>query len=235
MKIVNNWMDIIQDYLLPPTCLLCGNKGTPHRDLCQPCRRQLPRNRQCCYQCAARLEVQSDAPMLCGRCLSRRPAFDDTYAPFVYGDALRYLVTGLKFGAQYKNARLLGHLLAEHLQETAEKPELVLPVPLHNSRYRQRGFNQAIEIARTVAEDMRLPLDLHSCQRRHDTPHQTRLTAKQRRKNLKGAFAVVKPIKAGHVAIVDDVMTTGSTVHELAKVLKKAGVAKVDVWVCARA
>ncbi|MDD2723816.1 MAG: ComF family protein [Methylovulum sp.] len=235
MNLVYNWLDIIQDYLLPPTCLLCGNPGMPHRDLCQPCHQQLPRNTQCCYQCADRLPTPSSAPMLCGRCLSQRPAFDETYAPFVYGDSLRYLVMGLKFGAQYKNARLLGHLLAGHLQKTAEKPELILPVPLHNSRYRQRGFNQAIEIARTVSKEIQVPLDLHTCRRRHDTPHQSNLTAKQRRKNIKNAFAVVKPITVRHVAVLDDVMTTGSTVHELAKVLKKAGVARVDVWVCARA
>lgn len=235
MNLVYNWLNIIQDYLLPPTCLLCGNPGERHRDLCEPCYQQLPRNIPCCYQCAVSLDISSAAPMLCGACLSRRPAFDETYAPFVYGSALRYLVMGLKFGAKYSNACLLGHLLAEHLQQTAEKPELILPVPLHKSRYRQRGFNQAIEIAKIISHDMQIPLDLHSCKRLHDTPHQTRLTAKQRRKNMKNAFVVVRPMNIRHVAIVDDVMTTGSTAHELAKALKKAGVAKVDVWVCARA
>jgi ComF family protein len=116
-----------------------------------------------------------------------------------------------------------------------QKPDVIVPVPLHKSRYRQRGFNQALEIARTVSKDMQVPLDVYSCQRQHDTPQQSQLPAKQRRKNLKNAFAVVRPLNAAHVAILDDVMTTGSTVHELAKVLKKAGVAKVDVWVCARA
>jgi ComF family protein len=235
MNLVYNWLNIIQDYLLPPTCLLCGNPGQAHLDLCQPCQLSLPRNSHSCYQCGINLETPSAAPMLCGDCLSRRPAFDETYAPFVYHEAMRYWVTGLKFGAQYKNARLLGHLLSEHLQHTAQKPDLIVPVPLHKSRYRQRGFNQALEIARTVSKDMQVPLDVYSCQRQHNTPQQSQLPAKQRRKNLKNAFAVVRPLNAAHVAILDDVMTTGSTVHELAKVLKKAGVAKVDVWVCARA
>lgn len=148
---------------------------------------------------------------------------------------MQYLLTGLKFRADYKNARLLGLLLAEHLQKTAEKPDCILPVPLHKARYRQRGFNQAIEIARTVSKELHIPLDLNTCLRHRDTPHQTELSAKQRRKNLKNAFSIIKPIQARHIAILDDVMTTGTTVHELAAVLKKAGVSRVDVWVCARA
>jgi len=166
------------------------------------------------------------------------------------------LISTLKFGANYKNARLLGMLLAEHLtnlsgtdlhlpegcragkpdmKQTAERPDLILPVPLHKARYRERGFNQAIEIARTVAKEMQIPLDLTSCRRHRDTPHQTQLPAKKRHKNLKNAFSIIKPIHARHIAILDDVMTTGSTAHELACVLKKAGANRVDVWVCARA
>lgn len=126
-------------------------------------------------------------------------------------------------------------LLADHLKQTADRPDLILPVPLHKARYRQRGFNQAIEIARIVGRELQTPLDLTSCKRNRDTPHQTRLPAKKRRKNLKNAFSIIKPIHAQHIAILDDVMTTGSTAHELAYVLKKAGVGRVDVWVCARA
>jgi len=181
------------------------------------------------------LETPITVPVLCGRCLSRHPAFDETYAPFIYQGAIRHLISTLKFSANYKNARLLGMLLADHLKQTAERPDLLLPVPLYKSRYCQRGFNQAIEIARTVAKELQIPLDLNSCKRHRDTPHQTQLSAKKRRKNLKNAFSVIKPIHARRIAILDDVMTTGSTAHELASVLKKAGVSRVDVWVCARA
>lgn len=173
--------------------------------------------------------------MLCGRCLRLRPAFDETLAPFVHQGAIRYLISSLKFNADFKNARLLGMLLAKHLPITAKKPDCILPVPLHKARYRQRGFNQAIEIARTVSRELQIPLDLASCHRHRDTLHQTALSAKKRRKNLKNAFSIIQPVYAQHVAILDDVMTTGSTVHELAALLKKAGVSKVDVWVCARA
>jgi len=179
--------------------------------------------------------MESETLGLCGQCLSKPPAFDASYAPFIYQDAMRHLITTLKFGTDYKNARLLGQLLAEHLKQCPDKPDAIIPVPLHKARYIERGFNQSIEIARTVAKELDIALDLNSCQRTRNTPQQTRLTAKQRRKNIRNAFAVVKPISARHVAILDDVMTTGSTVRELAAVLKKAGVGRVDVWVCARA
>jgi len=235
MKMVYNWLDIIQDYLLPPTCILCGNTGFDGRDICNLCYQRLLRNNLCCYRCAEIFEAPAASPILCGRCLSSQPAFDETYAPFIYQGDMRHLITSLKFGAHYKNARLLGLLLAEHLNITAQRPDLILPVPLHKARYRQRGFNQAIEIAKTVSRELQIPLDLTSCLRHRDTVHQTTLTARQRRKNIKKAFSIIKPMPAQHIAILDDVMTTGSTAHELACLLKKAGVSRVDVWVCARA
>ncbi|MDD1611111.1 MAG: ComF family protein, partial [Methylococcaceae bacterium] len=144
-------------------------------------------------------------------------------------------IAGLKFSANYKNARLLGVLLAEGLTQNSHLPDCIMPVPLHKARYRERGFNQSIEIARAAGKALQIPVDVYSCIRHRDTPHQTQLTAKQRRSNMKNAFSIIKPITARHIAIVDDVMTTGSTVHELAVVLKKAGAARVDVWICARA
>ena len=230
-----NWINIIQDYLLPPTCILCGNTGFNGRDICASCYQRLLRNNLCCYRCAVVFETPATSPLLCGRCLSTQPAFDETYAPFIYQGEMRHLITSLKFGAHYKNARLLGLLLADHLKQTAQSPDLILPIPLHKARYRQRGFNQAIEIAKTVSKELQIPLDLISCLRHRDTPHQTALTAKQRRKNMKNAFSIINPVPVQHIAILDDVMTTGSTAHELAALLKKEGVGKVDVWVCARA
>ena len=235
MKMGYNWLDIIQDYLLPPTCILCGSSGFNGRDICELCYQRLLRNDLCCYRCAEVFETPMAFPSLCGRCLSSQPAFDETYAPFIYQGEMRHLITSLKFGAHYKNARLLGLLLADHLKQTAQRPDLILPIPLHKARYRQRSFNQAIEIAKTVSRELRIPLDLNSCLRHRDTPHQTALSAKQRRKNMKNAFSIINPIIAQHIAILDDVMTTGSTAHELAYVLKKEGVGRVDVWVCARA
>lgn len=232
---VYNWLNIIQNTLLPPTCILCGNRGFNAKDICQPCFERLPRNIHCCYRCAEPFPVPTAAPTLCGRCLSETPAFDETYAPFLHQDEIRHLVTGLKFGAQFKSARLLGGLLADYVDKTAEKPECIIPVPLHKARYHERGFNQALEIARTVSRTLYIPLDYSSCTRLKDTAHQTGLSAKKRRQNLRQAFSLVKPIKSNHVVILDDVMTTGSTINALASVLKKSSVSRVDVWVCARA
>jgi ComF family protein len=229
---VYNWLNIIQDYLLPPTCILCNHAGWQDLDLCYACYTQLEKNTHCCYHCAGALTI--DAP-LCGSCLSHPPAFDVTYAPLLHHGTTRYLIAGLKFNAQYKNARLLGALLADNVKQHAPLPDCLLPVPLHKARYRQRGFNQSIEIAKAAGKALHIPVDVQSCVRHRDTPHQTQLTAKQRRTNVKNAFSIVKPITARHIAIVDDVMTTGSTVRELAVVLKNAGVERVDVWVCARA
>jgi ComF family protein len=234
LKKVNNWLDIIQQWLFPPTCILCGSRGQAGRDLCLPCREQLPVNACCCPRCANPLAA-ADADRLCGRCIARPPAFDRVHAPFLHQEGMRHLITGLKFGSRHAHARLLGQLLAEHVGRNAVMPDCILPVPLHRARYRERGFNQAIEIARLIASETGIPLDLYSCRRRRDTPHQAGLTAKQRQKNIKNAFELARPLPYRHVALLDDVMTTGSTAHEMALLLKRHGVERVDVWVCARA
>jgi ComF family protein len=232
---VNNWRNIIQQILFPPTCILCNAPGITDMDICQHCLLDLPTNHHCCYRCAEPFTSENISAQLCGRCLSRPPPFTETVAPFLYQHSMRYLITGLKFNKQYKNARLLAELMSQHLHNNVQKPECIMPVPLHPKRYRERGFNQSIEIAKTLAHRLSVPLDIHSATRTRNTTHQTGLAAKQRRNNMKRAFSVSKKMKWNHVAIVDDVMTTGSTVLELAATLKRAGVERVDVWVCARA
>ena len=148
---------------------------------------------------------------------------------------MRYLIAQLKFAHQYKNARLLGGLLAQHIGGSAELPDCIVPMPLHPNRYRERGFNQSIELARHLSKQLAIPLDLHSCVRNRDTAHQTSLPAKQRRKNMRKAFSIKKSLPFQHVAIVDDVLTTGASASALAQALKQNGVSRVDVWVCARA
>ncbi len=232
---VNNWLDIIQHYLLPPTCILCGNPGFACKDICLPCFNNLSKNNYCCYRCAEIFPTAQTQPQLCGQCIRHSPAFDESHAPFIYQHSIRYLVSQLKFNRQYKNARLLGSLLADHLEKTAELPELIIPMPLHRRRFQQRGFNQCTEIAQIVSKQLAIPIDKKSCIRQYDTAHQINLNAKQRQRNIKNAFLLIQPLKVSHVAILDDVMTTGATVNELARVLKKSSVDRVDIWVCARA
>ena len=126
---VNNWVNIIQDYLFPPTCILCGNPGQDSRDICSACYYALPTNQSCCYQCGEPFDIKQSTLLLCGKCQKQRPAFDATHAPFLYQDVIRHLISNLKFNNNYKNARLLGTLLAEKLRNQAEMPEIIIPVP----------------------------------------------------------------------------------------------------------
>ena len=225
----------LDSLLFPSQCILCGDKGVENRDLCAACYLELPRNSPRCYRCASDFDAPHSQTAICPTCLTNPPAFDETFAPFVHNHAIRYLILQLKFHRHYPSARLLGGLLADYLQKTTELPDCIIPVPLHKNRYRERGFNQSIEIARVLAKKLQLPLDLNSCSRHRDTAHQVGLTGEERNNNMRNAFSVSPKFKAQHVALVDDVMTTGSTVHDLAMALKTAGCHRIQVWVCAKA
>ncbi|MDH3693366.1 MAG: ComF family protein [Gammaproteobacteria bacterium] len=145
-------------------------------------------------------------------------------------------VKRLKYDKQLEFARTLGELFAARwMGQSTPQPELIVPVPLHRVRLRERGFNQSLEIAREVGKRPELRIDYQSVIRVKPTPPQTDLPLKKRRSNVRNAFKVIKPIEAQHVAILDDVMTTGSTADELARCLKQSGVERIDVWTVTRA
>jgi ComF family protein len=177
--------------------------------------------------------------LLCGRCIKKAPAFDYAYSLFRYEDDIIRLVHQLKFAEKITFARSLGEMLLRMLQAELptdkEQPDCLLPVPLHSARLRQRGFNQSIEIARVIARRLEIPIEYDAVIRQRKTTSQTGLNAQQRQKNIRGAFEVVTEIKAKHLLIIDDVMTTGSTVNELAGLLKKNRVERVGVLSIARA
>ena len=218
--------------LLPSRCLLCGARGDAGLDLCAACLADLPRNHCCCGRCALPLEVP--AP-LCGRCVRRAPPWDAAWAPFRYAYPLDRLEMRFKFGADLAAGKLLASLWSgSHTQ--GECPQAIIPVPLHRARLRSRGYNQALEIARPLAKALRIPLLRDALQRTRATDAQTELSALQRRRNVRGAFAARfdKEVPQ-HVAVLDDVFTTGATLSECTRVLKRAGVQRVDVWALARA
>ncbi len=221
--------------LLPHRCLLCGQRADG-RDLCLGCAGDLQLNRPCCARCALPLAC-GDGHALCGECLRRPPPFERAWVPFRYAHPLDLLETRFKFGADLAAGRVLAELLIERAgADPPPRPELVLPVPLHPGRLRSRGYNQALELARPLARALRLPLHRELLRRLRATPAQTGLDAQARRRNLRGAFAVAGTLELPrHVALVDDVMTTGSTLAECAQTLRRAGVARVDVWALARA
>jgi ComF family protein len=230
--------DLLQrtmEQLYPPTCVLCGAPGRAAVDLCERCSADLPENRHCCNRCSLPLPAGRPAGTLCGACQHNPPPFFVCHAAFRYEDPLPALVGGAKFRARLNLLRLLGQCLAISLcARKAEMPELILPVPLHAKRLRERGYNQALEIARILGRELAIPLESGSCTRVVATTPQTGLQQKERRRNVRGAFRVLHAPEAAHVTIVDDVVTTGSTVSELTRALLKAGVKRVDVWAVAR-
>lgn len=218
--------------LLPLRCLLCGAAGSDGLDLCADCRAELPRNRLCCARCA--LPLATAAP-LCGECVRKAPAWDAAWVPFRYGWPLDRLESRYKFGADLAAGRVLSTLWRRESCPIA-LPQLLLTVPLHRSRLRQRGYNQSLELARPLARQFGVPLRHDLLQRVHATEAQTELDAVSRRRNVRGAFALREgTLLPDHVAVLDDVMTTGATVAECTRVLRRAGVARVDVWALARA
>ncbi len=229
---VYNWLRIDQIFRPGFPCLLCGADTRSPSGLCPPCQADLPRTAHPCPRCGEALPAPTDLP--CGRCLRRPPPFDTLVAALAWETPVPGFVGALKFRERLPAARLLGHLLAEAVSDRT-RPDCLLPVPLHAARLRQRGFNQAVEIARFAARRLDLPLLPAALRRIRPTPPQQGLDAKARRRNLRGAFELAAPLPGSHVAIVDDVVTTGSTVGEIARLLRRTGAERVVVWAAARA
>lgn len=224
----------VQRLLLPPRCLLCGAQGVGGSDLCAGCRDDMAPNAPCCARCA--LPLATPAP-LCGACLRDAPPFAAAWAPLRYAHPLDLIEARFKFQGDLAAGRVLAELLcAAAKADPPDRPDCVIAVPLHMARLRERGYNQALELARPLAASLDLPLRIDALLRTRATPPQTGLDARARKRNLRGAFALA-PAAAlpAHVALFDDVMTTGATLREAARVLRHAGVARVDVWALARA
>ena len=161
-------------------------------------------------------------------------AFDEAIARFEYRFPLDRLVQRFKYGGDLAIGRWLAERLAERVRDAA-RPDLLAVPPLAAARLRERGFNQALEIARTVGRRLRVPVDPRAIERRRDTPPQASLDRRARAANLRGAFACGVDVRGRHVAIVDDVLTTGATADAIARVLKAAGAERVSAWAVARA
>jgi len=227
----------ILSYILPESCLLCGSRVT-HIAICEPCQKHLPWITSSCTRCGLPLENFNPGEALCGQCLQTAPPFSKTLGFLAYEGPIKQLITGLKFHNQLNNAKCLGQLMAIKLQQYYQNqslPEIILPVPLHRKRLQQRGFNQAIEIARPISKVLKLAIDSRYCRRIKATPAQSGLNASERKKNLRGSFRIKGNHNYKHVAIVDDVVTTGSTIKEFSLTLQKASIERIDVWCCARA
>jgi ComF family protein len=222
------------DILLPPRCILCG-QASGSICICEPCKADLPWIASHCRQCGLPLESKKDE--ICGNCIQNSPTFTRTVCPLRYEFPVDRLVQLFKFNRQLAAGRVLSHLMSQYAtNQNLAYPDALIPVPLHSFRMIKRGFNQAYELGSYISKVLDIPLVTTSLRRHRNTRAQSGLSRKQRRKNLRGAFYWHGSNRPGrHLALIDDVMTTGTTVSECARVLKKAGAKRVDVWVAARA
>lgn len=215
--------------ILPQNCILCGS-ACDRQQLCTGCSGDLPFHRTpSCPICA----LPSPQAEVCGECLKHPPHFDATFAIFSYDFPANALLRALKYQGRLEIAEFLATTLVHNLAG-CKRPDLIIPMPLHTSRLKERGFNQAAEIARRVARLMNVPLAVDAALRVRATEPQAGLPLAKRKKNLRGAFASGQALSGKKIAVIDDVMTTGTSLNELAKTLKAAGAVQVECWVAAR-
>lgn len=214
---------------VPRFCLLCG-VAVIERQLCAACEADLPRLPQPrCTICAVPLGSGS----VCGTCLQNPPHFTTVKAAFVYRFPIDALIHAFKYGGQFTVASLLAPALAQAVGP--DRVDLIVPMPLAARRLGSRGFNQALELARTVGRLTAIPVAIDICRKVLETAPQASLPWKERARNVRGAFACGARLDRLRVAVIDDVMTSGASLDELARCLRQAGAHEVQGWVIARA
>ena len=244
---LRDWMSKITSYLLPSVCILCSQTIQSATNLCLACHQNLPILPYHCFQCAqflpqnaAENECKSLSRLhpLCGTCLNGRPPFERTFALFPYTFPITQLIIQLKFHRQLSHAKALSELFIQKIQSDWYKnkplPDIIIPVPLHPNRLRERGFNQTVEIAKPLSQALSIPLDTRGVTRIKQTQAQSGLTSKARKENMANAFAAHHHYKDLTIAVLDDVITTGQTVTELCKILKQQGAKNLHLWCAAR-
>lgn len=226
------WIQRLSFALFPGVCLLCACPSRRALDMCAPCAAALPLLTTACERCALPLP----APGVCGQCLQQPPSFAAALVACHHRQPIDAMIHRLKYGGDLAQAAPLAAVLAQRVRaRAAPLPEALVPVPLHWRRLARRGFNQARELARPLGATLGIPVASHLVKRQRATPRQVGLTRAERRRNLTDAFRVCSETLPAHVALIDDVITTGSTLEALATCLTRAGVARVEVWAIARA
>ncbi|EHL31178.1 ComF family protein [Legionella drancourtii] len=222
---------VTQSLRLPSICTLCNQFHKGILAVCEPCIALLPQLGPACQYCAYPLPDM--AYLICGRCIKKPPHFDRTFIAYKFEEPLRTLLHRFKYHNGLYLTSFLSHLIMSSAQRQLNKPQCLIPVPMHPQRIKQRGFNQAAVLAQALAQKLQIPYDVNCCQKMINTVPQASLDGEQRQTNLRHAFSAQKrPYQ--HVALIDDLLTTGATTNELALTLKKTGVQQVDVWCCAR-
>lgn len=216
--------------LFPKQCVLCNKEGSEKLCLCVACIASLPRIGSACQYCGVPLH---NCSLLCGRCALQKPDFKTLFSPFRYEEPFDKLIKQLKYSQRLDYIAVLGELFLCHLPKE-NRPDFIIPIPMHVSSLRKRGYNQSWELAKWVGKKLDIPV-MHALEKVRPTERQSMLAYKKRRTNLKGAFKLVKPIAVqARIVLFDDVVTTGATVDEASKVLRANGVEHIDVWCLAR-
>ena len=222
---------LITRFLDPALCLGCSHGLKPGLYFCDACGNTLEPVPQACMLCGLENQTRHS---ICARCLYDPPRWQKMIAPLIYQGFSRELLIRLKFSDGLNLANSLVTHLIEHFRHSRPPPEVLLPVPLHRERLLDRGYNQAFEIARILSSLLDIPLDNCSLIRIRHTESQSGLSASKREINILRAFAYDPALPYRHVAVVDDIVTTGSTANEITKTLHKVGVKNVEIWGLAR-
>ena len=238
---VDSWREHLAGWILPPQCVLCRGRGQrPVLDLCARCQADLPLLERPCPRCGQSRDSGDDDGPDCSGCHGQVLPIVGSFAPFVYAAPLDGIIHGLKYDGALANARVLGTLLGRAVVAQGRQGEVdvLVPMPLHPARVVERGFNQSFEIARFVARIVRLPCEPHGLARVRATASQVGLARVERERNVEHAFG--RGTRSDHVnghrvALIDDVVTTGSTVFEAARALLASGAGSVQVWSVGRA
>lgn len=237
LKTASRWLHVARDMALPNQCALCGNLS--HDILCRGCDTQYWNEaRFRCPVCALPVGRGTGVAQLraaCRTCQTEPPQFDGTFTAGDYRAPLDTLALDLKFHARMSTGRAFArHLHAAFEATDGAPPDVVAPVPLSAARLRKRGYNQAWSIAKPLARLLGAPADVALIARIRDTAPQAKLDLDTRRRNVGDAFRVMRPVQGRHVALVDDVMTSGATLDALARTLKAAGACRVTNFVALR-
>lgn len=228
LQVLSEVTQRIADVTLPQDCLVCGALAG-RRSVCDACAASLPRAAcPACRVCALPLPAGG----VCGRCLRMPPAFDASRAALAYAFPVDRLIQALKYGHRLAIARYFSGLLLD--AGAPQSADCIVAVPMHGRALRERGFNQALELARPLSRHWGLPLMVHGVQRIVDGPPQASLSGVARRRNVRRAFAADSGLAGRSVLVIDDVMTTGATLDAFARSLKRAGVVRVENLVVAR-
>ncbi len=220
----------------PTHCLVCLQKvdtAWPVDHLCQGCFDDLPWNTPACLTCAEPLPT---AQPYCAHCLTQKNLQQFSYILFHYTSPISDWIHAAKFQKSFLHCRLLGQLVSHALakQRTTPWPQSLIPMPLHVRRLRQRGYNQTLEIARTICKNFKMPMEIKSLQRHRYSKPQRELRLKERHSNVQESFSLKNALPSAHLALFDDVSTTGSTLKAAAKALLKTGPLQLEYWCIAK-